>query len=282
MELKPHFRVVRFSPVPEVQEPVNVALLFVEDKARLVSDFEFEKLGCVAPSFDKSILRFWLEDIRETLSSVQPEDAYTHLASRTAQIQVGPMHWLTRKLSPEFELRLINNYLRRGHRHNAPSERHLQYVDSLIEDEISKVFVKTGRLLKRARPETFLSPQSLNLLSAKNIRFSRVLNGTKQIVLMDGLNLAVTSRAQIKQRAAEVGYGYYTLGISKNQIEQIEQKSIVRAAFLFHRPIGSDPEIDYAANLMSRDADLLVEPESGKNVAEVQKILQTSSESLID
>jgi hypothetical protein len=281
MELKPHFRVIRFSPVPEFQEPVNVALLFIEDKARLVSDFEFEKLGCIAPSFDKSILKFWLEDIRETLSSIKPEEAYAHIASRSAQIQVGAAHWLTRTLSPDLETRLIHDYLRRVHRHSASSERHLQYVDSLIEDAITSVHIGISGLLKRARPDKFLTPKSVAMLAAKNIRFSRVLNGTKQIVVMDGLNLAVTSKAQIKQRAAEVDYGYYMLGNSKNKIEQIEQKNIIRAAFLFNRPLDSDPEIDYAANLLGRDSDLLVEPASGKNVAEIQKILQTSSENLI-
>jgi len=281
MELKPHFRVVRFTPVPEIQEGVNVALLFVDERARLVMDSEFQKLGCVAPNFDKSILQFWLSDIGESLSSIKPQDAYAHIASRTAQIQVGATHFITRKVTPEFESHLVDTYLRKAHRPSRHGENHIQYVDTLIDDAIKNPNVDFAGILKRAEPSDFLSQASLELLKTRNIRFSRVMNGTKKIILMDGLNLGVSSKSQLRLRSSTIGTGFFTLGNERAKIEQIEQKEITRAAFLFRRPQTDDPEISYIANVLSRDSDLIVETEAGKNIIEIHRLLQNSSGNLI-
>ncbi len=282
MELKPHFRVVRFSPVPEIQEPVNVALLFVADHARLVSDFEFQKLGCIAPNYDKAMLRFWLEDIAEDLANIKPQDAFAHIASRSPQIQVGDTHWLTQQLSPAFESRLVDIYLHRDPRRSKHADNHIHYVDTLIDDAIKNPAFDATGMLRRIKPDKFLSDTSLKLLgSVGNIHFSRVKNGTNKIVIMDGLNLSVASKAQLSSRAATVGTGFYIFGNSRARLEQIEQKKIVRAAFLFNRPQTGDPEISYLADVIRRDSDLLVEPETGKNVAEIQRELQTSSANLL-
>ena len=281
MELKPHFRVVRFTPVPEIQEPVNVALLFVDNKARLVSDYEFQKLSCIAPNFDKEMLKFWLEDIAGDLESIKPQDAFSHIASRSAQIQVGNTHWLPQKLSSTLESRLIATYLQKEHRHNKHAENHLQHVETLIDDAIRNPFWDMSGVLKRAEAKNFLSPAGVKLLATKNIHFARVLNGTKKIVLMDGLNLSVASKSQLRMRATTIGAGFYAIGNARKELEQVEQKEFVRAAFVLRRPQTDDPEIAYLANVLGRDSEFLVEPETGKNVAEIQRELQMSSANLL-
>ncbi|HEY5911338.1 MAG TPA: hypothetical protein VJA21_12115 [Verrucomicrobiae bacterium] len=281
MELTPHFRVVRFSPTPEINEPVNVALLVIEEKARLVTDKEFQKLACVSPRFDTKILRSWLEQIQDELSDVTPEEAPAFLASRTAQIQVGEPQRLMDKLASSYESKLIDIYLRRQTRPHKTGDSHLKYVDTLLENALKKMSMGASHMLKRARPSDFMSQESLNLIAAKNIHFSRVLSGSKRLVLMDGLNLSVASKSQIRNRALDIGFGFYTFGTAKDRLERIEKREIARVGFIFQEPSMLDPELSYAVEQVHRDSDMMVKPSAGENVDKLAALLKSSSEALI-
>lgn len=271
--MNPHFRIVRFSPTPGLNEPVNVALLLVDDKARLVTDTEFQKLACIAPRFNVRLLRFMLDELGHELMRVDPEEAHTFLATRTAQLQVGEPQQFTRPLPRDFESKLIEAYLRRNQRPSRSTDRHMQYVDTLVDDALAKLAFDTSFLLNRARPKDFLSPQSVALLPAKSIKFSRVLSNDHKIVLMDGLNLAVASKPHLRQRAAELGYGFFSIGNVRSQLQAIEGKPIVRASFVFNRPPEADPEVEYSINLVERDADLKIDAATQANLGELKQTL---------
>jgi hypothetical protein len=271
---------------PEVNEPINVALLGLDNRARLLTDKEFPKLACVSPRFDTNTLQFWLKQVQDELGSIKlgsikPEEAPAYLASRTAQIQVGEAQHFTRTVSKDFEDKLIDVYLRRQTRPHRTGDGHQQYVDTLLESSLEKLSVGKGAMRRRARPEDFLSAEALKIVPAKNVRFSRVLNGSKGLVLVDGLNLAVTSKAQVRSRAMEIGFGFYTIGSVKQQLQNLERRSVVRAAFLFHKPGLLDPELGYSVEQLTRDADVMVNPDSGENVKELSEILKASRVDLL-
>jgi len=277
MELKSHFRVVRFSPVPEVLEPINVALLIFDRSPRLVTDYEFEKLGCVAPSFDRSTLQVWLEIIADDIRRVPPQDIPSWLTSRTAQIQLGKPCFLGREVSKDLEDRLIREYLKKPHRHTERGEPRVHYVDSLISDVIGKADWIYGEVMKRAKPEQFLRNESLSILHARSIRFSRVLLAPKSIVLMDGLNLAITNRNKLRQRATDIGFGFFSFGEVKKEIQSIEQRELVRTSFIFNRRPDSDREIDYLVETVRRDADFCVDNQNPDEVRGFNQVLRAKS-----
>jgi hypothetical protein len=282
MELTPHYRVVRFSPAPELHEPVNVALLLVDEKARLITDYVFQKLHCVAPRFNSKLLQFLLEHVQEELHSIKPEEAHIFLSAQTAQLQVGEPQRLTRGTSKDFEAHLIDLYLKRPTQVHKPGESHFRYVDTLLDEALTKVSFDAGSLIKRAHPSDFLSPDSISLLASKTMKFSRVLNGNRKIVLLDGLNLAVASKQQLKQRASEIGFGFYTMGKVRGRIESIEKKALVRAAFVFNQPATIDAELVYFQELIRRDADISVQSDTGHNLMALGDILQSANSGLIE
>lgn len=277
MELKPHFRVVRFSPAPEYIESVNVALLIIDSNPRLVSDSQFEKLSCIAPSFDPSVLQVWLDCVSDELRTIPPAEIPIALTSKTAQIQMGKEHYLERDVPQELEQRLIRTYLKKAHRGNKQSEEHLRYVDSLISDLIGNTALMLGELLKRAKPDSFLRPSSAALLSVRNVKFSRVIVAPKALILMDGLNLAVASRAQLKQRAFEIDFGFFAFGEVKQKIESLEEKEILRTSFVFNAPSELDKETHALIDLLKRDSDLSVDANNQEEVLRFNALIRNKT-----
>ncbi len=277
MELIPHFRVVRFSPVPECVEAVNVAVLILDSHPRLVSDFQFEKLACVAPSFNPEALRVWLESAAEEIKAGSIDDITQRLTARTAQIELSRQHFIGRDVPRDLEENLIDVFLKKQRRLTKQSEPHIHYVETLIQAMIEPANIQSGRVLKRAKPENFLRSESLKLLTTPSIRFARVIDSPRSLVIMDGLNLAVTSRSQLRQRASEIGIGFYSFGDAKREIENIEQKKIVRTAFVFNRPTDIDTELAYYIEQVSRESDVRVDSSVENDVLRFQQLLHEKS-----
>jgi hypothetical protein len=262
MELRNHYRLVKFSPVPECVEPVNVAVLLVDRSPRIVTDFKFQKLGCVAPFFNKSVLEFWIKELSEELSGLNATDGErvsNIITSRTSQIKLGAPNFVSRDFTKAIEDRLINVYLKRQDSLPKISEEHIQYVDTLIDDAIDRSSLVFGEVLKRAKPTRFLSSRSLALLPTSTVKFSRVINSPKSLILVDGLNLAVTNRAQLRQRAAEIDFGFYAFSGIKGEVEEIEGKELTRASFVFNAPAFPDAETQHVIRLLTQDSDIKID-----------------------
>lgn len=255
-QLKPHFRVVRFSPVPEVTEHINVALLVVADRPRLLVDVEFQKLGCVAPQFDATMLRFWLESIQEELRRIAPANAATFLATVSSQFALGEPQVLVRSLDQKLETRLIDLYLRR-HRASPQQKGDRQQIESLLDTALKALELDPSRFLKRARPDQFLSSESRKILQTEEIQFARVLNGRNGLVLMDGINLHA-NKAHLCQRTSKVGASFFVVGQKKQPLEVSEGRKIIRAAFVFDGVVETDPEVQYAVAQLQQHSDVFV------------------------
>ncbi len=267
--------------MPECVEAVNVALLILDSRPRIVSDFKFEKLSCVAPSFDRSVLQFWLECASAEIANTPLSEVPVRLASRSAQVQIGEPTFLRREITESVERKLVHALLRRMPRPTEASEEHIQYVDSLISDAIGGTQLLMGEVLKRAKPSRFLKPQSLKKLDGgAGIKFSRVLVSPTSLVLMDGVNLAASSKMQLRQRAAEIDFGFFSLGAVRTEIEEIEQKKILRTAFVFNTPPTPDREIQHVVNLVTRDSDLAVDSSKPEEVFRFNRALQAMQSGL--
>jgi hypothetical protein len=134
-----------------------------------------------------------------------------------------------------------------------------------------------GDMLKRARPDQFLHKESLRILQAKTIRFSRVLVAPKSIVLMDGLNLAISNRDQLRRRSSDIGCGFFSFGEVKEAVQSVEQKELVRTSFIFNRPAETDRELDYFIQTVRRDADVCVDNHDAEDIRRFNHLLRTKT-----
>ncbi|MCK6501403.1 MAG: hypothetical protein L6Q38_18135, partial [Nitrospira sp.] len=227
------FTIVRFSPNPEEVEHVNVALLLWDGQHRLVYDASFPKLSCIAPGFDARLLSFYLQKLESKIHSVPPGEAARILGSFSSQLQILGPRELT---GPPFDATLrvlIDKYLsRQPRRHRAREGR--ERVESKVEQFLSSnVSLPADAILRRARPDSFLAPETVGILGVTNIHITRVISGERHLVLLEGLDLRLRSAMSVGAHANKVSYNYYLMGKIADDLKRIEHRQLHRATVLF-------------------------------------------------
>lgn len=229
------FSVVRFSPDPEEIEFVNVGIFLWGDRPRLVFDPTFQKLACVAPHADHGMLGLSLTTLASSLGDCKPEEAVPRARSLSAQFQVtAPRHIFTSASSDSVEAALKTKYLvKPPHRHApdySPRQTGIERrVDAYVQSTLN---VKSGRLMRKARPSSFLSAQLLMKHPVHDFVVARVINGLKSLVLLDGLDLT-RSASYLQTHASKIARTYYWMRGVAADVEQIEGRSVLCATLLF-------------------------------------------------
>jgi hypothetical protein len=108
MAMNTKFSILRFSPDPEEVEYVNVAI-WIEPR-HMVYDPEFPKLRCVAPGYDTTILKFYLDDLHESASG-----SIESLMSKSSQFVVTTPKSLRAEMSEATVKELQRRYLNKHH-----------------------------------------------------------------------------------------------------------------------------------------------------------------------
>lgn len=279
--MRAHYRVVRFSPAPEFVEPVNVALLLVDEKARLLRDERFSKLECVSGETDLGLLRFWLEQADEELREGKPEDAHRVLSGRSGQVFLGEPREVVGGFSEDVERMLVESYLRKSRKARA-AELQRQYIDTLLDGLLKdKVRVSPKPFLKRATPRQFLSEEARKRLQSNGFTVSRVLNAQRGLVLLDGLNLGA-SEAAARNRAQEIGYAYDSMESVRKYLRDAEAKDLFRASVIFHgERMASNPRLEYAVKSLKRDSDLVIDARNpGEEKQLADKVAEVTQDGL--
>jgi hypothetical protein len=258
---------------------VNVALLLVEDRARIVTDNQFQKLKCILSNVHIELLKFWLADIAEQVETGSPEEARLLISSRTAQFQLSDPHELPSGVSKSVEACLVDLFLRRHRqlRHRVP-EIETTYIESRIDEVVSQASgIAATRLLRNVKPGEFLSQTSVRELGKNGFKVARVLPGSRRLILMDGIDLDNPNRAQVKNRTQDVGYAFFSLGQIKAKVEAYEQKELFRAAFVLHEEkIHGDRHFEYYSELLRREADAVIDPTKESDRKKLNDIVQAA------
>ncbi len=252
--MKPYYQVVRFSPDPEVVEPVNVALFVANDRNSLVYDETFPKLSCVAPKFDRGLLDLYLRHLSTAVEDAGGEGARL-ISSASAQFSLtGPREILTSNINA-FVQTLVERYLaragsKRGERAKA------QQIQSRLEDLlVSKFEIPGDYLCKQAPPREYLSPEVRKHLAAEDFKFARVLSAREHLVALDAID-PEAPRADLERRALRIGYGFHQLGKVKDILEEAEGRKLYRAAII----LGSsakvpDTHLEFAMDTLQSKAE---------------------------
>ena len=263
------FHVIRFSPVPEFTEPVNVALLLVDEhgRSRLLYNAAVPKLQCVAPAFDKGLLVFLLQRLSSKVSGIRVSAALEILRAESAQIQLGDACHYYGAFDETSEAQLKETYLD-VHRRRQPvaAGMKVKHIETKIEDVlVSQFHVPADRLHRRARPREFLSERVYAAVRGNSFHIARVIDGTKALVLVDGINLASSSN-YIQSRAQKIGYAFYAMEPVARELQRTESRKLVRAAVCFSEGAKSgDARIDYALHLLGQESDVLIDPNNAED-----------------
>jgi hypothetical protein len=273
--MKPHFRIVQFSSAPEFKEFVNVAVLVVDEKPRLLVDEAFAKLGCIDPQFDRELLKDWLQDLGDQVRRADPETVDAIVRSSSPQVRASSSFPINPSVGRQVEQALVDLYLKRpSPRTPIATEAQRFYIDSLIERFMTTAHAPFMRVLRRVGPSDFLRPETRQFLKNNSFKVSRVIDGAKKLILIDGLNLGV-ARVGNRIRAQEIGYAFYSMASVRTKVRELESRDLVRTAILFNhtRAVG-DPKLEYAVESLRRDSDLLVDADTSDDMVKFEQAVQ--------
>src|SRR6266853_407973 len=95
LKTKRTYRLVYFQPEPEDGERICVGLLFYDQGLySLVYDSSFPKLSCVAPRYGKATLKFYLDELEESLHRASPDEVEALLRKSGPQLLVSDVRLL--------------------------------------------------------------------------------------------------------------------------------------------------------------------------------------------
>ncbi len=265
------FNVIRFTPDPEAIEPANVAILLKERPPRLIFDPAFQRLECLAPSFGTKNLLLWLEEMRDIVREpsalgARPEDV---VRRSSAQFSVSEAKSLGGHVSAEVERLLVQRYLRRQARSHERVERATreQRVEAKLHDYLVRTFrVPESRILRRASPVDFLGPQAVAELRGNGFTCHRVINGTRNIVVVNGLSLAGGTWKVVTSQAERIAFAVYRLGQIKEFVERVEKRTLSRATVVFGSVPSESPHAphyEFARDLAGRECEHILDGVSG-------------------
>jgi hypothetical protein len=256
------FTLVRFTPDPEEVEPVNVAGIVWDRRVRLVVEEGFPRLACVAPHFDRDVLRFYLEGFIERLQD-QPVPGGP-VFPLSSQFQVLPPRRFDQSRGVDVDELLRSRFLRRARR-AAPEILHAssEPVESELDTFLTTLHVPMADLRRRAPPPHFLSAGVASHLRTNGLRFTRVIDGRHHLVVMEGINLSATV-TKVEQRAQRIAAGYFQLGKVKDWIARLEKRRLYLAAVVFGRNPTTleDVHVEFAQEIVRRECDTLVDPQN--------------------
>lgn len=113
------YRLLYFQPNPEDGERVCVGLLFEERRSRsVVYDDKFQKVRCIAPSYEPELMKFYLDDLDSTLQN--SEDDLTLILRRYGpQLVASEERLVSLPLTDTTRFSLLERFVARGGRPTA-------------------------------------------------------------------------------------------------------------------------------------------------------------------
>lgn len=251
------FSILRFSPDPEDVEYINVAIRL--ESGRVVYDPAFPKLRCIAPGYDTSSLKFYLDSLHEDFAHANMDTFCELLKAQSSQFVATKPRVFHAVLSEDAIKDLQHRYLQRR---RLPSERHdaEQHVEAQLDALLGGMHIPTDNMLRRAGPAKFLSPDVVREVNPDGFHISRVLSGQSKLVLIDAINLHLRQKDYIDRRARDIAYASYRISEIKGAIEAIEKRTPRRAVVVFGSEYASeDPRLQFALDSAILRSDYVVD-----------------------
>ena len=279
---KRSYRLVYFQPEPEDGERVCVGLLFCDyGQYSLSYDSSFPKLSCVAPRYGKAALKFYLNELEQSLHRASPDEVETILRKSGPQILTSDVRALLAPLSNAIKQKLLERFVLGCHSPQTLQAMKDEVVkrERPVEESITgflKAFLPAnkGDVIFQARPRQLIGK---SLPNVSRVAASIRLPG--KIVLIDGVDMKVATAKQVINRVNRVTHTFWEYGRAKREHLFTTSDSLKRVALVLNgRPKYSLPQRDahdFALHQFEKEADLLV-TDSTKQEKELRKLLEPS------
>jgi hypothetical protein len=255
------YSIVRFSPVPEQTEFVNVALLFSDPRVGLVYDERFPKLTCIAPYFDTGFLVEYLSAVVANAGARDFQTAAGEVSRASAQFRLSAARELARPLTQDIVARLTKAHLARAeHTHRRETAAERRRIEPKLEEFLSRYMAKDRPAVRlRAKPEQYLSDEIVKRLRDPKFTIARVVTTPDHLIAIDGVDLSLSDTA-VERRAVSVSFAYDMLVGAAEPIRRFENRDVYRAALVFGQPRSVKQE--HAIDMLSRYASAVVRPDA--------------------
>lgn len=270
------FAVVRYSPMPEVLEPANVALLLPKGRGSRLDWLDtFPRLSCMVHGVNLGLVRGALEHLSGLVSEMDVTEALAEISRSNRRTRVaGP--YQAASLDERTLTVLRRTYLEHGSVVNA-SQR--DSVKRAFEQRVDRYLAAAGvgsakNTLRRASAAKFLTPRAAEVVGS--VKFARVVSGSDKIVLIQPIDL-VSSSDQVK-RLSDFKFSFHQIAKAR----QFENRSLVRALMVMRQAEWAestkDPSrFDFAIEDCATKADVVYRPgindEEFKHVARVATLV---------
>jgi hypothetical protein len=259
--MSPQYSIVRFSPVPEQTEFVNVALLFSDPRIGLIYDERFPKLACIAPFFDAEFLVEYLSAVIKSAGARDFAAAASEVHRATSQFRLSPACELARPATQQVIKQLKRVHLAKTeHTHRRETAAERRRIEPKLESFLAH-FLPADRpsIKSRARPSHYLSPEVVRRLRDPKFRIARVVNTPQHLIAIDGVDLS-WNESVVERRAYQVSFGYDMLVGVADDIRSLEGRDVYRAALVFGEKRTAKHE--HALDVLSKYASAIVRPDS--------------------
>lgn len=280
MTAKRFYRLVYFSPRPEDDERVCVAVL-IYDSGRAYVEFDenLDKAHCFAPDYTKASLRFVLETMRSQAEVAAVEGRVSELSP---QLQLSSERILRTEVDERVRDILRNKYLLKPKAADRRPRRHGRGPGPKIDLYLSRYFGRlAGEVQKRVGAESMFGPAASELprdLVPHSV--SRAVVADDRVLLLDGVDLHLASTDALVHQVDRVARTYWQVEKAREYLGADKSK-IFRAALIFD---GDGPSVeaelrwrqDYALDRFGKNADRFVKVGS----EEQERMLQTDLKGL--
>lgn len=273
MNTPAYFRVVRFSSVPEYREPINVAILLVDNRARLVFDRQFPKFAGMSPDFSAYMLAGYLDKANQELQKIDPVDSHVYLSSLTSQFQIGQMQRIFSPITNRIERMLVELYLRNPIRKSYANDPRDGSDDCLVDEVLEDIALDQAFLRKRVKFSEIISLKTPHYLDIGSVEISRVINAANRIILIEGLNFGVSDFNSVIVRWASIGSTYYSLRNLQFEIKKEESMQLITVLILFNYNKQCSAKTEFLIRQINENVDLICIPETKEGMDQIKKLI---------
>ena len=275
------YRLLYFQPNPEDGERVCVGLLFEERRSRsVVYDDKFQKVRCIAPSYEPELMKFYLDDLDSTLQN--SEDDLTLILRRYGpQLVASEERLVSLPLTDTTRFSLLERFVARGGRPTAeltavvakaPSsdefgERIRKYVQQYVRPT-------DVRIIPNARPRDLFDYPLPDLRPV-----ALAIRKPGKTILIDGVDLRISGKQQAVDRANRVAYTFWQYGRVRSENVSLLQTPFSRIGVLLdgstRRTKAYYEAHDFALHQFQKEADIAVDTTSGQGTRELEEMLSS-------
>ncbi|HEV2222628.1 MAG TPA: hypothetical protein VGR84_06465 [Candidatus Acidoferrales bacterium] len=279
-QLERFYRLMYFSPRPEDEEKVCVAVLIKDgNQVFLEYDERFEKAKCIAADYSAESLKFILQTLRDKSEHQDDGSAALNL-SFSPQFQLSAPRVLLQPANEQVREVLRHRFLLRV-RPVRTSEKQKgigRRIDRLL---FEKIRIRPASMRRRVSFSELFGIDAQRSLPKDLIpkSVSRAVSFDNRVVLLDGVDLHAPSQQSLVDSIGRISHAFWQYQEARAFSKDLSSMRLTRAAILFDGEGDQLPDDlrwrrDYAYHELDKDSDITLGPGTSDSEENLREALQ--------